>query len=163
MFFKKKKKQESSIIQETYKKTESADAGEEKQFDLNDMIKACDHYAGTENEAFLVKMFADCLAEGRNGIARDLDMAYDYYQRLTGLDEAAGKCGMGKTDMAIGLDRDDRFRFSLGVNRVYEAYKLGSEEALRVLAVTAESGMFENVSTLEEMLRFCERCTDIKS
>lgn len=158
MFF-KKKKQEQLSENKMQQDANASNAGE-KKLDLNDMIKACDHYAGTENEAFLVKMLADCLLDGTNGITRNLDMAFDYYQRLSGLDEAAGICGMGKTDMAIGLDRDDRFRFSLGVNRVYKAYKLGDKEALRVLTFTGESGMFENITTLEEMIQFCEKCNN---
>ena len=164
MLFRKKKKQEQKEEQiATNQSSTATENNQEQKLDLNDMIKACDHYAGTENEVFLVGLLADSLLDGTNGITKDLDMAYSYYQRLSKLDEAAGICGMGKTDIAIGLERDDRFRFSLGVNTVYEAYKLGSEEALRVLRITAESGMFEKVTNLEEMLKLCEECNDIKT
>lgn len=89
-------------------------------------------------------------------------MAWSYYERLSNLDKAAGFLGMGKTDIMISLERNDSFRFSLGINRVYKAYKLGNQDAVEILAVTAESGMFENISTLEEMIKFCEECNDVK-
>lgn len=166
MFFKKKK---SSVSQQSVKSaTSNQEAAEnpsnpaEKTFKLEDLIKACDHYAGTDDEAFLVKLLADCLYNGTNGIERNLDMAYDYYSRLSNLDRAAGICGLGRTDIAIGLERDDRLRFSLGVNRVYEAYNLGNEDAKETLKIIAESSMFDNVTTFDEMIRLCASCNDIK-
>ena len=167
MLFRKRKKEKKLAAKEVESVNTSApsndsDKADEKKLDLTDMIKACDHYAGTENESFLVKLLADCLYNGSNGIAQDLDMAWTYYERLANLDKAAGICGMGKTEMAIGLERDDRFRFSLGINRVYEAYKLGNQDAVEILTVAAESGMFEKVSTLEEMLKLCEECNNVK-
>lgn len=166
MFFKKKK---PSVSQQPVKSetsnqqgTEKPNNSDEKTFKLEDLIKACDHYASTDDEAFLVKLLADCLYNGTNGIERNLDMAYDYYSRLSNLDRAAGICGLGRTDIAIGLERDDRLRFSLGVNRVYEAYNLGNEDAKETLKIIAESGMFDNVTTFDEMIRFCASCNDIK-
>lgn len=167
MFFKKKKQ---SVNQQPIKSaaavnqqaTEKSNNPDEKKFKLEDLVKACDHYAGTDDETFLVKLLADCLYNGTNGIERNLDMAYDYYSRLSNLDRAAGICGLGRTDIAIGLERDDRLRFSLGVNRVYEAYNLGNEDAKETLKIIAESGMFDNVTTFDEMIRFCASCNDIK-
>lgn len=166
MFLKKKKQ---SVNQQPVKSaainqqdTEKPNNSDEKTFKLEDLIKACDHYAGTDDEAFLVKLLADCLYNGTNGIERNLDMAYDYYSRLSNLDRAAGICGLGRTDIAIGLERDDRFRFSLGVKRVYEAYTLGDEDAKKTLEIVAESGMFDNITTFDEMVHFCASCNDIK-
>ena len=166
MFLKKKKQ---SVNQQPVKSaainqqdTEKPNNSDEKTFKLEDLIKACDHYAGTDDEAFLVKLLADCLYNGTNGIERNLDMAYYYYSRLSNLDRAAGICGLGRTDIAIGLERDDRFRFSLGVKRVYEAYTLGDEDAKKTLEIVAESGMFDNITTFDEMVHFCASCNDIK-
>lgn len=167
MLFRKRKQEEKPATKEVKSANTSAASNDlektdETDLDLGDMIKACDYYAGTENESFLVKLLADCLYDGSNGIARDLDMAWSYYERLSNLDKAAGFLGMGKTDIMISLERNDSFRFSLGINRVYKAYKLGNQDAVEILAVTAESGMFENISTLEEMIKFCEECNDVK-
>lgn len=166
MFFKKKNSsanqkpvKSTAVNQPTTEKPKNPD---EKTFKLEDLVKACDHYAGTEDETFLVKLLADCLYNGTNGIERNLDMAYDYYSRLSNLDRAAGICGLGRTNIAIGLERDDRFRFSLGVNRVYEAYTLGDEDAKKTLEIVAESGMFDNITTFNEMVHFCANCNDIK-
>ncbi|HCJ93216.1 MAG TPA: hypothetical protein DHV92_07860 [Ruminococcaceae bacterium] len=167
MLFRKRKQEEKPATKEVKSANTSAASNDsektdETDLDLGDMIKACDYYAGTENESFLVKLLADCLYDGSNGIAQDLDMAWSYYERLSNLDKAAGFLGMGKTDIMISLERNDSFRFSLGINRVYKAYKLGNQDAVEILAVTAESGMFENISTLEEMIKFCEECNDVK-
>lgn len=160
--FKRKNKKSNNfqLNRDAYCNPQTSSGTEEEQtFDLNDLIKACEVYAGTEDEVFIVQMLADCLLSGTYGITRNLDMACKYYERLAELNKAAGICGIGKVYMAIGLETDNRIIFSMGVLKVYEAYKLGNEEALRVLAFTAE---FESFSNLEEFIQHLEKCSDIK-
>ena len=154
MFFRKKHAKKE---QTTTTATETQKPAEEGTLNLEDMIQACDHYAGTENEEFLVTLLADSLLNGANGIQKNYALALTYYQRLSKLNPVAGQCGMGKAYIAIGLQDDDRMQFCLGVNKVYEAYVNGSDDAKSMLAFIAESGLFENVSTLDEMIRFCRQ------
>lgn len=161
MFFRKKcsRKTEPSTIEVTEIKT----TDDESKLDLNDMIKACDYYKGTDNEEFLVKLLADSLLNGTNGIQINYELALTYYQRLSRINPIAGQCGMGKTNIAIGLKDDDRFQFCLGVNNVYEAYLKGCDDAKPVLEFLAESGLFEDVSTFDEMIQLCQRSNVIVS
>jgi len=164
MFFKKKKsttpsQQDTDIAGSGSVSGQQNNSGE-KNFKLEDFIKACDHYAGTKDEAVLVKTLADCLLRGSDGIKKDLDMALKYYSRLLNLNRAEGLLGIGQTEIYIGIDECDSYRFSVGVQKVYESYKLGNKEAVEVLEIIATHDMFENISTLDELIRFCEKCFD---
>lgn len=163
MFFRKKKRINEQSDVDTSLSMQSCEQSnniDENIFEIEDLINACEYYAGTDDEATVVKLLADCLYNGSNGIERNYDMSYDYYFRLSNLDKPTGICGMGKVDIAIGLDTGEKYRFSKGIHEVYQAYVLGDNDAKIILEVTSKSGMFENISTFDEMIRFCESCNN---
>lgn len=151
-FRRKKPVKTQDSMEETLSSTaENSTTADKTKLTLDDWIKACDHYAGTEDEAMILKTFADSLVKGENGLEVDYEMAFAYYERLSSIDEVAGLIGMADLDIVIGMEREDYSRCDLGVIRFYRAYLLGSDYARERLEGFAETG-YGNVSSFDELV-----------
>jgi len=77
-----------------------------------------------------------------------------FFKRLEKHDNVYGKFYQGKTLIMYGLESGEKTRFSQGNMLVYQSYLGGCPLAKDVLTVSAESGFFDNIHSVDELIAF---------
>ncbi len=155
MFWRKKSKKET-IEETTANQANESHISENDTIDIRDIEEAIEHYKSTPSEVTLLYEAGMAYLNGEYNAVLDKAKALQFFNRAGNLGHAESQYKAGQLYMLKGLDNDDRLTFILGVTEIYEAFKKGCKEALEDLQDIAESGFFENVSSVEDLCAILE-------
>lgn len=136
-------------------------AAESESVDIKDIEKAIEHYKSTPSEITLLHSAGMAYLNGEYNAEINNDKALDYFRRASDLGHAESQYKCGQMYMIKGLKNNDSMTFVLGVTEVYKAYKNGCEPAKEELQDVVDTGFFQNVYSLEDLLNILEENTSM--
>lgn len=155
MFWRKKSKKETDKQAKEICPDENQ-VNENESIDIRDIEEAIEHYNGTPSEITLLYEAGMAYINGEYNAVPNKSKALQFFKRAGNLGHAESQYKAGQLYMLKGLDNDDRLTFILGITEIYEAFKKGCKEAIEDLQDIAESGFFENVSSVEDLCAILE-------